>query len=189
MRRAKIATALLVVLLAALASTAALAANTGDASDGGDGDPAIIDADCLAWRVAYNNAAVGRDGSVDFELYEAALAFRDSLCDQTSFPIFVDVSGPDCLGADVHVRVTHDNPGQVRADGRPVAPVWSVRIAPWDADRFGGAGGSVFNFWQGFQGRDAERHALALARRVAENLRSQGYAVAHFAYEAGLPQG
>ncbi|MCY3886606.1 MAG: hypothetical protein OXG19_02725 [Chloroflexi bacterium] len=188
MRRAKIATALLVALLAVLASTAALAANTGGASDG-DGDPAIIDADCLAWRVAYTNAAVGRDGSVDFELYEAALAFRDSLCDQTSYPIFENVRGPDCLGADVHVRITHDNPGQVRADGRPVAPVWSVRIAPWDPDRFGGAGGSVFNFWQGFQGRDAEHFARALAGRVAENLRSQGFTVAHFAYEAGLPQG
>ena len=189
MRRAKIVTALLVALLAALASTATLAANTGGSPGGGGGDPAIIDADCLAWRVAYTNAAVGRDGSVDFEAYEAALAFRDSLCDQTSYPIFENVRGPDCLGADVHVRISHDNPGAMRADGRPVAPQWSVSIAPWDADRFGGAGGEVFSIWRGFQGRDAEHFARALAGRVAEQLRSQGFTVAHFAYEAGLSQG
>ena len=83
------------------------------------------------------------------------------------------------------VRVVHENPGQVRADGRPVAPIWSVRIEPWDAERFGGSDNYVFRLWQGYQGSVAEKLARSHASRVVETLRSQGYGVAVYGIELG----
>ena len=176
MIRARVITVLLAALLAGLVSSATLSAN--DGSDGGEqpaaAAPSVADADCLTWRVSYTNAPVGRSGAVDFEAYGAAQAFRDSLCDQTSYPIFENVRGPACL----RVYVREDHAAYTRPDGRQVAPQWSVRIAPWDPERFGGSGGNVFALWQGFQGRDAERFARALAQRIAEDFRSLGYTVA-----------
>ena len=172
MIRCKAVIVLLAALLAVAASTATLAANDGGASN--DGAPSLADADCLTWRVSYANAIDGRSAAVDFTVYETARRFRDGLCGRTPFPIFVDVEGPACL----RVYVREDRAAYTREDGVPVAPQWSVRIAPWDPERFGGSGGNVFYLWQGFQGRDAERYARALAARITEDLRSLGYTVA-----------
>ena len=173
MRRAKIVTILLAALLAALASTATLAANE-DAAAELPAAPSVADADCLTWRVSYTNAEVGRSAAADFTTYDAARSFRDELCEQTSYPIFENVQGPACLR--VHVR--EDHAAYTRPDGLLVAPQWSVSIAPWDPERFSGASGNVFTFWQGFQGRHAERYALALAARITADLRALGYTVA-----------
>ena len=173
MRRAKIVTILLAALLAALASTATLAANE-DAAAERPAAPSVADADCLTWRVSYTNAEVGRSAAADFTTYDAARSFRDELCDQTSYPIFENVHGPACL----RVYVREDHAAYTRPDGLLVAPQWSVSIAPWDPERFSGASGNVFTFWQGFQGRHAERYAMALAARITADLRALGYTIA-----------
>lgn len=173
MRRARIAAILLAALIAALLPAATLSANEDAASEPPPG-PSLADADCLTWRVSYTNAAVGRSAAADFTTYDAAQSFRDEICAQTSYPIFENVHDPACLR--VHVREHHA--AYTRPDGLLIAPQWSVAIGPWDPDRYGGASGNVFYVWQGFQGRDAERHALALARRITADLRSLGYTVA-----------
>ena len=179
MRRAKFVPILLAALLAALVPAATLSADQDAAAAERPAAPSVADADCLTWRVSYTNATVGRSAAADFTTYDAARTFRDELCDQTSYPIFENVHDPACLR--VHVR--EHQAAYTRPDGLLVAPQWSVRIGPWDPERYGGASGNVFFLWQGFQGRDAERHALALAARITADLRSLGYTVA----DPGLP--
>ncbi len=182
MIRAKLFTVLLATILATVASTATLSADDADAGDAPPAAaPSLADADCLSWRVAYTNATVGRRTSIGFESYSAAQAFRDDLCSQPSYPLFENVRDPECM----RVYVRQDHAGYSRPDGLQVAPQWSVRIAPWDPERFGGSNGNVFYLWQGFQGHGAEQYARALAGRIVEDLRSLGYTVADPGDEAG----